>query len=103
MSNLVFATKKEAVEFMRGMDDLVEMSNGNFYTAGTYCLSHGEYNQPEYKAVRYKDGWGIKKIHFYYPNTFNAPKDGRCIAVKGLSRYWEDDDKVTLILQDCYY
>ena len=102
MSNLVFATKKEAVEFLRGMDTLAEMSNGNFYPAGTYYLSHGEYSQPEYKVVRYKDGWGIKKIHFYYPNTFNAPKDGRCIAVKGLSGYGYDDDEVTLVLQDYY-
>ena len=61
MSNLVFNTKKEAVEFLRNIEYLEEMSNGNFYPKGTYYLAHGEYSQPEFKAVKYKDGWGIKK------------------------------------------
>lgn len=30
MSNLVFNTKKEAVEFLRNIEHLEEMSNGNF-------------------------------------------------------------------------
>ena len=98
MSKLVFNTKKEAVEFMRGMGNLVEMGNGNFYPAGTYYLAHGEHSQPEFKVVRYKDGWGIKKIHFFYPGTFFAPKDGRCVAVRGLSGDVYDDE-VDLVLE----
>lgn len=101
MTNLVFATKKEAVKFLKSIDNLIEMSNGNFYLAGTYYLSHGEHSQPEYKVVRYKDGWGIKKIHFYYPNTFNAPKDGRCVAVSGLRGMYYDD-AIDLVLQDSF-
>ena len=57
------------------------MDNGNFYPHGTYYLAYGEYCQPEFKAVRYKDGWGIKKIHYFYGNTLHAPKDGRCEAL----------------------
>ena len=83
MSKLVFATKSEAVEFLRSLKYLTQMLNGNFYPHGTYHLSHGEYSQPEFAAIRYKDGWGIKKIHYFYANTFYAPKDGRCEVLDG--------------------
>ena len=83
MNNLVFATKREAVEFLRGQNILAEMYNGNFYPCGTYYLAHGEYSQPEFMAVRYKDGWGIKKIHYFYANTLYAPQDGRCVVLDG--------------------
>lgn len=96
MANLVFSCKKEAVEFLRNMKQLKELSNGNFFPKGIYYLHHGEFETPEYKAVRYKDGWGIKKIHFYYYGTLNAPKDGRCIAV------YDENEEVQLILQDSF-
>ena len=82
MSKLVFANKREAVEFLRSLKYLAEMSNGNFYPHGTYYLAHGEYSQSEFTAIRYKDGWGIKKIHYFYANTFYAPKDGRCVVLE---------------------
>ena len=86
MNKLVFATKSEAVEFLRSLKYLTE-GNGAFYPHGTYYLDHGEYSQPEFKAIRYKDGWGIKKIHYFYANTFYAPPDGRCNVL---------DDKLVL-------
>lgn len=79
MQKLVFATKRDAVEFLTMQKYLTQMNNGNFYQVGTYYLAHGEYSQPEFKAVRYKDGWGIKKIHYFYVNTLYAPQDGRCV------------------------
>ena len=78
MSKLSFATKKEAVDFLKSIKNFGQITNGIFYPIGTYYTKHGEYSQPEFKAVRYKDGWGIKKTHFYYAGTLNAPKDGRC-------------------------
>ena len=81
MNKLVFANKREAVEFLRSQKYLTQMSNGNFYPLGTYYTKHGEYSQPEFKAVHYKDGWGIKKIHYFYANTFYAPPDGRCVVL----------------------
>ena len=81
MAKLVFVTKREAVEFLTTQKYLTEMDNGDFYPHGTYCLAHGEYSQPEFKAVRYKDGWGIKKIHYFYNNTLYAPRDGRCVVL----------------------
>ena len=83
MAKLVFATKREAVDFLRGLKYLTQMDNGHFYPAGTYYLAHGEYSQPEFKAVRYGRGWGIKKIHYFYANTFRAPRDGRCALLDG--------------------
>ena len=81
MSKLVFANKREAVEFLRSQKYLSEMDNGAFYQHGTYYLAHGEYSQPDFVATRYKDGWGIKKIHYFYANTFYAPRDGRCAVL----------------------
>ena len=78
MCKFVFVTKREAVAFLRSQKYLTEMKNGNFYPRGTYYLACGEYSQPEFKPVRYKDGWGIKKIHYFYANTLHHPKDGRC-------------------------
>ena len=83
MKKLVFATKREAVEFLRSQKYLTEMENGAFYPQGTYYLAHGEYSQPDFVATRYKDGCGIKKIHYFYANTFYAPKDGRCEVLDG--------------------
>ena len=80
--NLVFETKRAAVEFLTTQKYLTE-DNGVYIPRGTYYLAHGEKCQPEFKAVRYKDGWGIKKIHFYYYNTLHAPKDGRCALLDG--------------------
>lgn len=34
MSNLVFDSKKEAVEFLRNMESLKELSGGNFFQKG---------------------------------------------------------------------
>ena len=81
MNKLVFANKSAAVEYLRSQNYLVQMDNGNFYPHGTYYLAHGEYSQPEFTATRYKDGWGIKKIHYFYANTFHAPRDGRCAVL----------------------
>ena len=83
MSNLTFATKAEVIEFLRSQDYLFEHSNG-FSPKGTYYLAHGEYSQPDFKPVRYKDGWGIKKIHYFYDGTFYAPKNGRCAILDNI-------------------
>ena len=81
MAKLVFATKREAVDFLRSLKYLTQGNNGDFYPSGTYYLAHGEYSQAEFAVVRYKDGWGIKKIHYFYANTFYAPTDGRCVVL----------------------
>lgn len=83
MNKLVFATKKDAIEFLKSKSYLAPCDNGNFYPHGKYYLAHGEYSQPEFKAVHYKDGWGIKKLHFYYSGTLNIPTDGRCVLLDG--------------------
>jgi len=74
---MIFATKKELIEWFNSNENYSATSNGNYYPTGTYYLSHGEYSQPEFKPTRYKDGWSVKGIYFYHSNTFNAPKDGR--------------------------
>lgn len=78
MKSNKFATKAEVINALSQDTSLEELNNGNFTPKGIYELKHGEYDRYELKATRYKDGWGIKKIHFYYPNTLNAPKDGEC-------------------------
>ena len=77
MTKLVFKTKAEAVKFLQEQDYLYEHSSG-FSHIGACHLAHGEYSVPDFKPCRYKDGWSIKKVHYFYAETFNIPKDGRC-------------------------
>lgn len=73
---MTFETKKQLIEWLEN-NNYSQTSSGNFYAAGTYYLSHGEYEKPEFKPTRYKDGWSVKGIYFYYNGTLNAPQDGR--------------------------
>lgn len=75
---LRFDTKKETLEFLRGLEDYREYKDGLFCRCGDYYLAHGEYEKPDYKPVHYKDGWGVKETNYFYPGTFYARKDGRC-------------------------
>lgn len=88
---ITFATKKEALEYLRGLDGYFEHSSGGVFSPrGEYYLKPGEYSSPDYKPVRYKDGWGIKGIYHYYPNTLHAPEDGRCDVEVEVSDIWGD-------------
>lgn len=78
MNNLVFDSKKSAIDFLSSVEGLSQSNNGQyFFTSGTYYLSHGEYSQPDYAPRRYKDGWGIHVTYYYYAGTCCAPRDGR--------------------------
>jgi hypothetical protein len=79
--DLSFPTKKEALEYLRSIDELEESSKtpGVFWETGTYYLSHGEYERPDYRVRRYKDGWGVHATYYYYAGTLYAPKDGRLL------------------------
>ena len=81
MKRLSFRTKRLVAEYLRGKKGLSESEGrpGIFSPAGTYVMANGEYARPEYKPVRYGDGWGVKGVHFYFPNTYGAPKDKRIV------------------------
>lgn len=81
-NNTVFDSKEEAIEFMKGIKNLSQHGSKAVWSPkGTYHLKHGEYSQPDYMPAKYKDGWGIKKVHYFYPGTLRAPKDGRVRAI----------------------
>lgn len=44
---------------------------------GVYYLRHGEYARPDYRAQRYGDGWGVKKVTYFFPGTYNSEQSGR--------------------------
>ena len=47
-----------------------------------YVYSHGEFARHEYVLRRYKDGWGIKIIYYYYCDTLFTPlSDRRCVKL----------------------
>jgi len=71
-----FETKQAVIDFLESQDNLHSHSKG-YSPNGVYCLSHGEYSKPDFKPCRYRDGWAIKVIYYYYVGTLNAPKDGR--------------------------
>jgi hypothetical protein len=82
MTNLTFETKAEAVKFLNDHPKLNSNNSGDsWFPHGTYHLAHGEYSQPDYVPRRYKDGWGIKKISYFYQGTFGAPVDGRVFEI----------------------
>ena len=71
-------TKQEVIDALRKVSKLFESEKGGkFYVNGRYYLAHGEYEAPDYIPCRYKDGWGIKEITYFYPGTFYARISGR--------------------------
>ena len=73
-----WATKKDVIAALRKVRHLSESSKGGkFFPVGIYVLAHGEYEAPDYVPCRYKDGWGIKEITYFYPGTFYARASGR--------------------------
>jgi|GEM_PF-6987531 hypothetical protein len=69
---------------LRWMDDKPDY----FYFRGYYSLEHGEYARPNYKIVRYKDGWDIKRFDYHYNN------DSACRI---------NQQEKANILSECYY
>ena len=88
ISDLSFKTKKEAEKFMNDNPKL-EYYEGTktleqAWASASWCsysYSQGEYARPEYVLRRYKDGWGIKIIYYYFASTLFAPKDRRCVKL----------------------
>lgn len=82
---LSFSTKKEAAEFLHNKKLCYyegSRTREQFWSvSGMYVYSHGEFARPEYVLRRYKDGWGIKIIYYYYCDTLFAPKDRRCVKL----------------------
>lgn len=81
-----FSTKKEAAEFLHNNKKLCYYEGSknleqSWSVSGVYVCSHGEFARPEYVLRRYKDGWGVKIIYYYYYNTLFAPKDRRCVKL----------------------
>jgi hypothetical protein len=81
-----FSTKKEAAEFLHNNKKLCYYEGSKnleqaWSVSGMYVYSYGETAPPEYVVRRYKDGWGIKIIYYYYCGALFAPKDRRCVKL----------------------
>lgn len=75
---MVFATKKNAIEFMDdNFESTSDVKKYGWFVGGRYYLSHGEYERPSFFIRRYKNGWGIHRETFYYSNVINTVKSGR--------------------------
>ena len=75
---LSFETKDGAVSFLRekvnrGM--LKVSSDGKYFWDNFYVLNNNEYDCPDYRVRKYKDGWGISVTYHYY----NKPKTSRIL------------------------
>jgi hypothetical protein len=80
-SELSFKTEKDALEYLRAENGLMEspVNPGVFWDKGKYYPSRGEYERPDYRVRRYKDGWGIHATYYYFAGTPHAPKNGRIV------------------------
>jgi len=77
-----FDTKDEAVLKAKEITDALYEN--------TYSLNNGEYARPEFKAQKYKEGWGIKVFWHYLAGTCHAPKDGRfCSGHRFFDRFFD--------------
>lgn len=85
ISDLSFSTKKEAAEFLHNKKlcycEGSKTQEQSWSVYGMYVYSHGEFARPEYVLRRYKDGWGVKIIYYYFYNILFAPKDRRCVKL----------------------
>lgn len=74
-----FNAKSEVVAFLSALEDmgLLSSHSNGWSPAGQYVLAHGEYDRPDYRPARYKDGWGIAKVPFFHCGTFCAPSRHR--------------------------
>lgn len=79
---MVFETRQDAIEWLEARDWFLWgrgywKNHGEFRGECEYLHSPGQYAASTAKPQKYKDGWGIRVEHFYYPNTFYVPKTGR--------------------------
>ena len=70
-------TKSECQEILRA-NDCYEYRPGRYTPSGTYYLSHGEYDRPNYRIIKRRgvDDYYIYATYYYYGGTFNAPENG---------------------------
>lgn len=71
-----YKTKADLVADLKAAG-LEQTSTGNWYKPGRYELSYGEYERPDYIPRRYRDGWALHAVYYYYRGTFRARTDGR--------------------------
>ena len=69
---MIFSTRAEALNFLKGIYDFMSKDGKTFFNKGVYFLRYGEYDRPDYvvRKFRGKEEYGIKKITYYYPNTY---------------------------------
>lgn len=77
LTTLSFDTKKEAIEWLNNLPGYSGNERIGWSYDGMYICAHGEYERPSYFPRRYKDGWGIHAVYYFYAGTYGAPKDGR--------------------------
>ncbi len=90
---LVFATKKETIDFLKSIEGLDLNSTGTYFSPnGVYYASHGESSRPTYEARRYKNGWGIHVAYCFFAGTCYAPADGRIDTNTFSERFIVEDE-----------
>lgn len=72
-----FNTKSDVVLHLTRLAEqgLLRRHSQGWSQPGTYHLRHGEYAKPDYRPSRYRDGWGVAKVNYYYAGTLNAPPE----------------------------
>lgn len=76
--NDAYKNKAEAIEAMidAGWE---ESSDGTWYIPGDIELGYNEYATADYKPVRTREGWMVKKIYHEYVGTLN-PRNSKLLG-----------------------
>ena len=67
---IAFATKQEALDFLRGMRGYYEHHNGVFSWDGQYVLVYGEESRPDYTPVVIRMVGGLRASTTIAPTRF---------------------------------
>lgn len=76
---MTFESANQARDFLQQFVDaglLDQLDNRTYTQGGTYVLSHGEIDRPDYVIQKYKDGFKIKRKFYYQRNTYGRLADG---------------------------
>lgn len=81
-------TKQECINLLLDSGHY-QRHNLSFCKSGRYTLRHGEYSRPEYRIIKRRncDDYFITAKYFFYPGTFNTPKNGP-LSTDGLNNFY---------------
>lgn len=90
---ITFKSKAQAKAYLDKLVSLghLETNSRIYWEPGTYTLTHGQYDRPDYEPAKYKNGWGIAANRYWYKGTIGAPSPRGRVDLKIVSYDYGDE------------